>query len=167
MSAARSFVARTARAFRQLSSFGALVLAVRVLWLASADGLSHARAKAPESHVGESPTPAEALEDASRRKSPNRPDIDELKQLAGAAEGRPTDEESAAGPAPRLRRILVDLGPERSEVYVGGSHVGRTPYGGQISCMLGEKLKIQVLPPRGVPVSREVVCQGDTVVVRE
>jgi hypothetical protein len=66
-----------------------------------------------------------------------------------------------------LRRILVDVGPARSEVFIGKKNVGMTPYGGQIACTLGEEIKIQVLPPEGVPITRRLTCRGDTLLVGE
>jgi hypothetical protein len=52
-------------------------------------------------------------------------------------------------------------------VFIGKKNVGMTPYGGQIACTLGEEIKIQVLPPEGVPITRRLTCRGDTLLVGE
>lgn len=85
----------------------------------------------------------------------------DLKQL--------NDEKSASPPvaaardtdnATQLRRIIVDLGPERSKVFINGTHVGQTPYGGQLSCGNKAKIELVVLPETGPPLRRSLTCAG-------
>jgi hypothetical protein len=67
------------------------------------------------------------------------PDAQEPAQAAGAS-------------APATRRTLfVDLGPPRSDVYVNGVSVGRTPYAGTWGCRDGDEVRIIVLPPGKTP----------------
>lgn len=45
--------------------------------------------------------------------------------------------------------LSVTAGQERSEVFVNGVFKGRSPYVGDLSCKVGEKLKIELIPPKG------------------
>lgn len=85
----------------------------------------------------------------------------DLKQL--------NDEKTSAPPvvvardtddATQLRRIIVDLGPERSKVFINGTHVGQTPYGGQLSCGNKANIELVVLPETGPPLRRILTCAG-------
>lgn len=98
--------------------------------------------------------------------SDHRPDLEALKEGAktGLIPGKaPLDETSL----PRRRRLLVDLGPERSVVYVNGTKVGRVPYGGHVVCQEGEKVKVEVLPPQGLPLTQFLVCLGESIESRK
>lgn len=147
---------------RQGAALGSLVLAIRVLWLSGLAGLAHARSEANDS-------PREASIAVARTQAgapnPYRPDLEKLSEMIGRVESEPPDVPPA--PVPSLRRILVDVGPPRSEVFVGKTKVGHTPYGGQIACIADEEIKIQILPPQGVPILRRVTCRGDTLLVQE
>ncbi len=54
--------------------------------------------------------------------------------------------------------LSVQVGAARSELRVGGVVVGRTPYVGQITCQRGKTVKIDLLPPKGMPKSYELPC---------
>jgi hypothetical protein len=82
---------------------------------------------------------------------------------ASASTGPRKSSSPAAKPAPaELTRVMlvVSAGPARSEVYVQGSRVGSTPYVGDVSCAVGESVKIDVVPPRGMPLSFTRRCQS-------
>ena len=67
---------------------------------------------------------------------------------------------SAAAPAREFVKsyLSVQVGPARSELRVDGLLVGRTPYVGQIGCERGKTVKIDLLPPKGMPKHYEVPC---------
>ncbi len=73
---------------------------------------------------------------------------------------------AAAGSSLRVP-MVVSVAPDRSELYVNGVRVGRTPFLGEVSCKAGEKVKIQVVPPRGTPKSYERLCVPGTLRVSE
>lgn len=56
------------------------------------------------------------------------------------------------------RYLVVNVGPERSEVVIDGIARGNTPYVGEIDCRHGSKIVITVLPPVGAPKAFERVC---------
>lgn len=99
--------------------------------------------------------------ETARLVEPSRPapvDLDELKRYAGS---ELTEAESIEA-RPKLRRILVDWGQERSRVYINGHYVGDTPYGGHVTCLDGDQLAVVLLPPSGPPSSRIVSCHAST-----
>ena len=165
-----------ARISRQGTALAILFLSVRFAWLAGSDLLSEAGKTLPaglssgnEGKIRRAPDKDsidDAMEAVQAEDTAHRPDLDKLKDF----EGSKLAEDTREAPAPentRLRRLLVDLGPNRSEVFVGGRLVGHTPYVGQVSCEPNESIKIQVLPPKGVPLFRVAVCRGDTILANE
>ena len=66
----------------------------------------------------------------------------------------------AAAPAPQYVKsyISVRVGPSRSELRLDGVLVGHTPYVGQITCQKGRTVKINLLPPKGMPKDYEIPC---------
>lgn len=158
---------RAAFVFRQVAALGALILGVRILWLSAVAGIAHAQSKGAQA---EKPTQSPNDQDdrvvSGLVPNTQRPDLDELRSLVEKTS--PSEVEIDPPPAvPIQRRILVDVGPARSEVFVGKKNVGMTPFGGQIGCAEGEEIMVQVLPPRGVPIQRRVTCSGDTLLVQE
>ncbi len=147
---------------RQLGAIILLFLSIRLLWLSGTLGVSLLSTSAASSGAPSSV--------AAQPYGQSRPELEDLLELAGSSRDNAPDNgapmEDAPVDGPRLRRILVDLGPERSDVYVNGQRVGQTPFGGQVSCSLDEILKVQVLPARGIPLERTVVCRGDTLVIQ-
>lgn len=83
---------------------------------------------------------------------------------ANAAATAPSAPPVPKGP-PEVRSLLVDLGPPRSEVFVNTRRLGETPYAGQWTCRAGEILRVQIIPKRGVPVERTLICGGTTMSV--
>lgn len=112
-----------------------------------------------------SPTAADALaQKLPPGIRPDRPDralIEQLMQGEGTPDGQ--DAKQLQPPAAQIRRIVVDMGPPRSTVYLDGLEKGRTPYVGQISCIVGSSIKIEVLPQSGAPITRSVNCGADNI----
>ena len=91
---------------------------------------------------------------------------DRLEQLMRAVQD-PSATGPSPGDAPKEPRtirpqLLVDVGPARSEVYVGGIRVGHTPYIGEIVCREGDVVKVEVNPPNAVPTAFSGRCEGAT-----
>ncbi len=63
--------------------------------------------------------------------------------------------------------LSVQAGPARSEVRVDGLLVGRTPYVGQIGCERGKTVKIDLLPPTGMPKHYQVPCLEGEMTLRD
>jgi hypothetical protein len=61
------------------------------------------------------------------------------------------------GAALRLS-LVVSTGAQRSAVIVDGVTVGHAPYIGEVTCKAGEKVKIDLLPPKGTPKRFERLC---------
>lgn len=164
----RPFVAmlrRLAVFLRQVAAFGAFIISLRLLWLSCVSGLAYARTPVSADPLGAASDTAELSSVPSGAFNPHRPDLEELENLAGASKMAPPP---APPPAvPKLRRILVDVGPPRSEVFIRKTKVGHTPYGGQVACVAAEELRVLILPPEGVPLVRVVPCHGDTLLVQQ
>jgi len=105
-------------------------------------------------HTGHDPAGSvDQLNDADRKRREELEAVQgELTEAIGSS--HPTV------PAVRLRRIVVDQGPERSLVYLNGEQVGQTPYVGQISCEDGTSIRVTVLPAAGAPIRSRVACAG-------
>jgi hypothetical protein len=54
--------------------------------------------------------------------------------------------------------LMVTADPDRSDVLVDGVNVGNSPFIGEITCKAGERIQIQVVPPKGLPRKYERVC---------
>jgi hypothetical protein len=144
-----------------LAASGALVLLVRFAMDATAWASERREAEVTGATRGHRDERAEALE---RVKDALDTKTDELVKLATktapagsvlAPSGPPdpsdhVDAASAVGPATR-RTLFVDLGPPRSDVYVNGVSVGRTPYAGTWGCRDGDEVRIIVVPPGKAP----------------
>ena len=63
--------------------------------------------------------------------------------------------------------LSIQVGAPRSELRVDGVLVGRTPYVGQISCQLGRTVKIDLLPPKGMPKVYQIPCLPGEMRLRE
>jgi hypothetical protein len=70
---------------------------------------------------------------------------------------------SSAPSAPRGSpinvQLLVNVGTERSEVFVDGAKVGSSPFVGTVSCRAGDKLDIEVVITKGVVYGYERTCE--------
>ncbi|MCA9592643.1 MAG: hypothetical protein KC776_05005 [Myxococcales bacterium] len=63
--------------------------------------------------------------------------------------------------------MVISIGPDRSELYVNGVRLGHTPFVGEVTCKAGEKIRIELVPPRGTPKSYERLCVPGTVRVAD
>jgi len=63
--------------------------------------------------------------------------------------------------------LSVEVGPPRSELRVNGRLVGKTPYVGQIGCQRGQTLKLDILPPKGMPKQFEIPCLAGEMRLRD
>ncbi len=66
----------------------------------------------------------------------------------------------------RPRRLVVDVGTDRAEVFVDGRRVGQVPYVGEWACASGDAVEITLVPPAGVPTDYRVPCRGEDITVR-
>ncbi len=62
--------------------------------------------------------------------------------------------------APIQVQLLVNVGTERSEVFVDGTKVGSSPFVGTISCRAGDKLDVEVVITKGVVHAYERTCEA-------
>lgn len=158
-----AFLDESARILRLLGALGLLICAGRVAWLSGT--------RLMERSAGTSSAPATGGSALQRLLSPppasdHRPDLAALQEKPETGSG-PAELSMTPPPVARRRAILVDLGPERSPVYVNGAKVGRTPYGGEVLCVEGEKIKVEVLPPQGLPLTQILFCQGQSIESRK
>jgi len=76
----------------------------------------------------------------------------------------------AGGPA-RLTRLriylVVNVGPDRSEVLVNGVTHGQTPYVGEVNCQPGGMLSITVVPGKGMPKHFDRACDRNEIRIQE
>ncbi len=79
--------------------------------------------------------------------------------------GAPTKE--AAVPELIHPKLYIDVGAERSKVFVNGSYVGHTPYIGEVGCRVGELVEVDVDPPVGLPLHFTGRCEGTTLTVKK
>lgn len=157
---------RWARYARTAAAIGCLFLSVRFFWLTSEAALHrmnpHPEERSSTSPEQETSPPSSPLLDTVNKadNSAQRPDLSELRRLAGEA---PDPPEKKGAEKKQPRNILVDLGPARSAVYLNGRLVGKTPYGGQYACEEGKEIVIEVLPPTGAPLRRTAPCRGTAI----
>jgi hypothetical protein len=80
---------------------------------------------------------------------------------------RPRLPASSAAPIrpgePRSIQLGISAGAERSEIYVNGRLLGKTPFVGDTSCKTGMPLRIELVPPSGPPLVYERECRGAVV----
>jgi len=106
-------------------------------------------------------TPLVALPTASGRSTPNDRQ-ERLLDLARAEDDAGATPRGSTGAAAHLIRpqLYVNMGPERSTVYVNGVSVGQTPFIGEVTCRSGDPVKVDVDPPAGAPMRFTGRCQG-------
>ena len=63
--------------------------------------------------------------------------------------------------------LSVQVGPPRSELRVNGRVVGKTPFVGQIGCERGQTVKLDILPPQGMPKQYEIPCLAGEMQLRD
>lgn len=110
---------------------------------------------------------------ATAASAPEPPQPPALLRLADELVGAPPPPppppprpELASGASVRLL-LSVDVGPERSEVFVNGRRLGLSPYLGDFTCKQGEDLKIEVVPVRHPLVTRQAKCVGRNLLIRD
>ena len=156
---AAQFVGRWSR---QLASAGILLACIRFTWIGSAQAFQKVLGEFREAAAGDSQAGQSGiqLKDSDNSAAGKLKQMDEM--LSEVKKGDQVGSDPAEGaesePQAQLRRLVVDFGPERSDVYLGGRKVGKVPYVGHVHCKLGELVRVQVLPPQGPPISREVPC---------
>jgi hypothetical protein len=69
---------------------------------------------------------------------------------------------AANGASVRIN-LGVTYGPPRSEVYVNGRVVGRTPFLGDMACKRGSTIHIQIVPDVEAPLTYDRECRGGTI----
>lgn len=62
--------------------------------------------------------------------------------------------------------LNVSAGPARSDLYVNGRRLGKTPYVGNYSCRAGATLQVQILPEVGPIIELETQCKGHDINIR-
>jgi hypothetical protein len=75
----------------------------------------------------------------------------------------PISADAATRPAAVRVPLVVTVGPDRSELYVDGVQVGRVPFVGEVSCHGGERVVIEVVPPKGKPSRYQALCGAGAV----
>ncbi len=89
----------------------------------------------------------------------------ELRKLMGQ-KGEDSGKGGKKKPGRAMASLIVNVGPERSEVFVNGVPVGRTPYLGDLQCARGNKVKVDILPPnKGKPLTRTVECRSGVLTI--
>lgn len=74
----------------------------------------------------------------------------------------PTGGQVKSGAALRVS-LVVSGGADQSELRVDGVKVGSTPYIGEVTCKAGDTVRIELLPPKGVPITHEKKCLPGTI----
>ena len=71
-------------------------------------------------------------------------------------------------PPPRTRvYLVVNVGPDRSELLINGVTQGHTPYVGEMGCQAGTVLRITVVPRSGMPKHFERDCDRHEIRIDE
>ena len=146
---------------------GALVAVVSLRLFVFAWGeVSSARADAPpetsETPLSPSDQPRQpfALEGQSVP-----PELERILRGEAARSGDAMPRPTASALRPNLSRrimLVVSGDDESAEVIVNEQHVGRLPFLGDITCKTGQPVVVKVVPRRGEPWSRQLVCRGET-----
>lgn len=156
-----SWPERLAPLFRQAAAFGVLVLCLRSSYAIGASAFEHfdeapGRRGGSERGAGKGEDPGGAAPQASAEGV-----SDERQGVLPV----PGGEHKKAG-AVRARRLIVDVGEDRSDVFVDGQRLGQVPYVGQWACATGDTLALTLMPPAGVPTDYRVPCRGEDITVR-
>lgn len=115
----------------------ALVVSVRFAWLA----VQGATAPVPQPPESTAPPPRAA-------------------PVATETASAPADRPPAVpGGTPVRMSLVVDSEHGRAQVFVDGVPVGDTPFVGDVSCRAGKPVKVDIMPPKRVPVTREFECR--------
>lgn len=162
----RRLASEGARVSRALAALGACVLLTRFAvdawaWAGEREEASASVAPRPRP-VGaakRAPPEAERLEGAGAARAPSAPAAP-----ASSSTARRAVATQAKSIAPKRRTLFVDLGPPRSDVYVNGVAVGRTPYAGTWGCHDGDEVRIVVIWPGQAPPIQAIARCGPSIV---
>lgn len=127
----------------------AVLLASAVSTRFAIASVQHALAVSQGNFV-ESPTPHAS---AAPRAPGSAPQPERLRA------GGPPPPTASAG-QPRSVTLGVSAGPPRSDVYVNAQKVGQTPFLGSTSCKTGQRIRIEIVPPKGPPLVYFRDCVG-------
>lgn len=171
----RAFVSAAARWSRFLAGWGALVVLGHFALDATAWAAERREAEENERALGKRDERALAMERAKNALEGTTAGLDRAAN-DGTHNDRPQADRTASSSAeqtsrvrpkprgtgaPKRRTLFVDLGPSRSDVFVNGVGVGRTPYAGTWSCRDGDEVGIVVLPPGlSPPIHTSASCGG-------
>lgn len=138
-----------------------LAAAARFGWVLTRHGFNQTTVERPRESAAR-PTGLPALAELQRQLSgpmASPSSIDSaIAEAVGAAKGTAPPPATAA-PREYVKSYLsVQAGPARSEVRVDGLLVGHSPYVGQIGCERGKTVKIDLLPPKGMPRHYQIPC---------
>ncbi len=158
MSEGRLKFHRATQVLQGLASVCLLVLSVHFLWITinEAQEAFHDPEETKEPRRRAEPTP----QDPDELLKTLSEESQKLPQLGEDRNSQGSDPSAAQKAAPKRRQIFVDFGPSRSEVYLDGRRVGKTPFVGQITCRDGDQIRIEVVPPQGMPIRRTGTCRG-------
>lgn len=127
------------------------VLAVRFAWVAVAAARNESTPRVSRVPSADVTAPLHPLLSALLAPPPIPRDEEPRSQIAGPDAGLP------------IRALLVvTAGAPRSEILVNGVHTGNSPYVGDIACRRDDRVKIDVVPPKGVPLRFERICVDGT-----
>jgi hypothetical protein len=143
-----------------------LVLAARFTGVVFVEALRAKRDFSPQEQ-GSNGAPAERA-----------PGVKELlEQLQGRLPEAPGSEQASPLPLPGEERrasqdhilcqLSVSVRPDRSEVFMAGGSLGKTPFIGDITCKLGELITVDILPPAGLPRRFKRPCGAPVVRIQE
>jgi hypothetical protein len=143
-------------------AFGAAI-GVRALTVLGAEALRPAASTFGGELAGASAAPTVRTrpdDEATRR--------EQLLELANPDRTAEVSSEANAD-EPRMIRpqLYVNAGPERSYVYVNGNRVGQTPFVGEVTCREGDPVRVDVDPPKGVPMRFVGQCVGRMLTVKK
>jgi len=149
------------RSLYRLSFVLFLALTARFGWVVARHSWDkHTEVKAADSPAAKPPSLLAQLQQQAALPLLASSSIDSVIAQAIGSTNAAASAASAAAPAPQYFRsyISVRVGPSRSELRLDGVLVGHTPYVGQITCQRGRTVKINLLPPKGMPKDYEIPC---------
>ena len=154
---------------RNLAGFLILTHSVRLLWISAGETLGSY--EEPEgARATHSATPSSSASPTTRNvaSSPavvgTRADLKALRR-EHAPEVTADDFKPVERTARRRHKVVVDFGPDRSEVFLAGKKVGKVPYVGEFDCAEGDIVQVEVLPPSGMPLERTFTCSSGTLLL--
>ncbi len=156
----RRIVREGARISRALAALGACV----VLGRFAVDAWAWAGERDETTPEVARRRPLSAAEAEPREPEPEESSAARDEAKIRRAAGRTASDVSSKPPPPKRRTLFVDLGPPRSEVYVNGVAVGRTPYAGTWGCHDGDEVRIVVIWPGSSPPIEAVARCGPAIV---